>query len=204
MITDETTDLNEQLLDIKDEVDEIKKQLDEVSKELDKQGAPPSMSLPERVRGMGKELRAVKEALAKAPTATEVLIPTRERLPDEREAKTLCLTIGGHKCYLTYGVYPDGRLGELFLKMAKEGSTVSGFADALAMAVSVGLQYRIPLKVYCDKMIALGFDPCGVVTGTEIVKTARSVPDLMFRCLAAKFLDEKIDAVETFDEGLGK
>ncbi len=94
--------------------------------------------------------------------ARPVWRPTRQRLPDERTSITHKFQIGSHEGYVTVGLYEDGRPGEIFIVMAKEGSVVSGLVDSFATAVSLALQYGVPLKVLVDKFIHTRFEPSGI------------------------------------------
>ena len=113
--------------------------------------------------------------------------PMRHRLPDEREAITHKFDIAGHEGYITVGLYETGAPGEIFLVMAKEGSTISGFADAFAQAVSYALQYGVPLQVLVDKFSHVRFEPAGI-TKNPNVRVAKSIVDYIFRWMATKFL----------------
>jgi ribonucleoside-diphosphate reductase alpha chain len=113
--------------------------------------------------------------------------PVRRKLPAERRAITHKFSIGGHEGYITVGMYDDGQPGEIFLVMAKEGSTISGLMDSFATAISLALQYGVPLRVLIDKFAHVRFEPSGH-TGTAEVPYAKSIVDYIFRWLAAKFL----------------
>jgi ribonucleoside-diphosphate reductase alpha chain len=113
--------------------------------------------------------------------------PHRHRLPDERRSITHKFEIGGHEGYITVGMYEDGQPGELFLTMAKEGSTISGFADAFAQAISYALQYGVPLQDLVDKFSHVRFEPSGMTRNPDI-RFAKSIVDYIFRWMAAKFL----------------
>ena len=113
--------------------------------------------------------------------------PVRLRLPDERQAITHKFDIAGHEGYITVGLYENGTPGELFLVMAKEGSTISGFADAFAQAVSYALQYGVPMQVLVDKFSHVRFEPAGI-TKNPNVRMAKSIVDYIFRWMATKFL----------------
>jgi len=113
--------------------------------------------------------------------------PTRRKLGDERKSITHKFDIAGHEGYITVGLYEDGTPGEIFLTMAKEGSTISGFADAFAQAVSYALQYGVPLPVLVDKFSHARFEPSGMTKNPE-VRFAKSIVDYIFRWLATKFL----------------
>ena len=119
--------------------------------------------------------------------ASESQEPVRRKLPDERRAITHKFDIGGHEGYITVGMFDDGSPGEVFLVMAKEGSTISGFADSFAQAISYALQYGVPLQVLVDKFSHQRFEPSGITKNPE-VRVAKSITDYMFRWLATKFL----------------
>src|SRR4030095_12869810 len=116
--------------------------------------------------------------------------PTRRKLPDERHSITHKFDIAGHEGYITVGLFDDGPPGEMFLPMAKEGSTISGFADAFAQAISYALQYGVPLQVLVDKFSHARFEPSGMTKNPE-VRFAKSIVDYIFRWLATKFLSQE-------------
>jgi ribonucleoside-diphosphate reductase alpha chain len=122
-----------------------------------------------------------------AASSAEAAGPRRRRLPDERASITHKFDIAGHEGYITVGLYEDGQPGELFLTMAKEGSTISGFADAFAQAISYALQYGVPLQDLVDKFSHARFEPSGMTKNPDI-RFAKSIVDYIFRWLAAKFL----------------
>jgi ribonucleoside-diphosphate reductase alpha chain len=111
----------------------------------------------------------------------------RHRLPEERPSLTHKFSIAGHEGYITVGLYPNGQPGEIFIKMAKEGSTVSGLMDSFATAVSLSLQHGVPLKVLCEKFAHTRFEPSGW-TGNEHIGFAKSIMDYIFRWLQLRFL----------------
>jgi ribonucleoside-diphosphate reductase alpha chain len=113
--------------------------------------------------------------------------PRRRKLPDERAAITHKFDIAGHEGYITVGLFDDGQPGEIFLVMAKEGSTISGFADAFAQAISYALQYGVPLQDLVDKFSHVRFEPSGMTKNPD-VRFAKSIVDYIFRWMAAKFL----------------
>ncbi len=123
----------------------------------------------------------------KAAAAPVVAGPARRRLPDERMSLTHKFDIAGHEGYITVGLYEDGQPGELFLVMAKEGSTISGFADAFAQAISYALQYGVPLQDLVDKFSHVRFEPSGMTKNPD-VRFAKSIVDYIFRWMATKFL----------------
>jgi ribonucleoside-diphosphate reductase alpha chain len=123
--------------------------------------------------------------------ATEAApMPARHKLPDERKSLTHKFDIAGHEGYITVGLYEDGMPGELFLTMAKEGSTISGFADAFAQAISYALQYGVPLQDLVDKFSHVRFEPAGMTKNPD-VRFAKSIVDYIFRWMAAKFLSHE-------------
>jgi ribonucleoside-diphosphate reductase alpha chain len=129
--------------------------------------------------------------------------PARRRLPDEREAITHKFSIAGHEAYVTVGKYEDGSPGELFIVMSKEGSVVSGLLDSFATAVSLALQYGVPLKVLVDKFRNGRYEPSGFTNNPQI-RIAKSITDYIFRWLALKYLPagEAQAAVTDADEVL--
>jgi ribonucleoside-diphosphate reductase alpha chain len=124
--------------------------------------------------------------------------PIRRKLSDERNALTHKFSIAGHEGYLTVGMYEDGQPGEIFLKMAKEGSTVSGLMDTIATMTSISLQYGVPLKALVDKFSHTRFEPSGFTNNREI-PIAKSVMDYVFRYLGARFMDCGIPAEDIAD-----
>jgi len=113
--------------------------------------------------------------------------PARRKLPDERHAITHKFSIAGHEGYITVGMYEDGKPGEIFLVMAKEGSTISGLMDAFATSISIALQYGVPLEALVEKFSHVRFEPSGFTKNAEI-PYAKSITDYIFRYLASKFL----------------
>jgi ribonucleoside-diphosphate reductase alpha chain len=125
--------------------------------------------------------------IAQQAAAALVAGPVRRKLPDERQAITHKFDIQGHEGYITVGLFENGQPGEIFLVMAKEGSTISGFADAFAQAISYALQYGVPLQALVDKFSHVRFEPSGMTKNPEI-RFAKSIVDYIFRWLASKFL----------------
>jgi hypothetical protein len=113
----------------------------------------------------------------------------RHRLPDERPAITHHFAVGGHEGYLTVGLYPNGQTGEIFIRMAKEGSTIAGLMECFGTVVSVSLQHGVPLQVLCDKLSHTRFEPSGW-TGNAELGYAKSIMDYLFRWLELRFLSE--------------
>ncbi len=151
--------------------------------------------------GTGKgEKKATASAGALAPAVTEKIVyrPIRRKLPDERKSITHKFSIGGHEGYITVGMYEDGTPGEVFISMAKEGSTISGLMDSFATSISYALQYGVPLKFFVDKFSHVRFEPSGW-TGNQQVPYAKSIMDYIFRWLGAKFLGPEYAANEAGD-----
>ena len=152
-------------------------------------------------RNVGTELREVVREVANV-----VERPTRRKLPDERPSITHKFDIAGHEGYVTVGLFEDGTPGEIFLTMAKEGSTISGFADAFAQAISYALQYGVPLHVLVDKFSHARFEPSGMTKNPE-VRFAKSIVDYIFRWMATKFLSPEaqfrvgVNLREPFENG---
>ena len=124
-----------------------------------------------------------------------VTLPQRKRLPDERPAITHKATINGYELYITIGLYENGQPGEMFLNMAKEGSTISGLMDAFATAISIALQYGVPLSILCEKFKHLRFEPAGFTKNADI-PIAKSLMDYLFRWLEMKFLHTSVSQSE--------
>ncbi|MGJ6968187.1 vitamin B12-dependent ribonucleotide reductase [Streptosporangium sp. G11] len=129
-----------------------------------------------------------KEAPAEpAIQVVEISRPTRRRMPNQRPSTTTRFTVGGAKGYMTASSYPDDGLGEVFLKMSKQGSTLAGVMDAFSVAISIGLQYGVPLETYVGKFVNMRFDPAGMTDDPD-VRIAASVMDYIFRRLALDHL----------------
>src|SRR5229473_499341 len=135
----------------------------------------------------GRPLKSSDESNDNKPGGSRGTLAVRRRLPDERHSLTHHFSVGGQEGYVTVGLYEDGLPGELFIRMAKEGSTVSGLMDSFATAVSLALQYGVPLKVLCDKFSHTRFEPSGWTNNPDI-RYAKSVMDYIFRWMALKFL----------------
>ena len=136
----------------------------------------------------GNKKEEKKAATPVEPEQRELFARTqREKLPVERLSVTHKFSVGGHEGYITVGMYPDGRPGEIFIKMSKEGSTLSGVMDGLALTLSIGLQYGVPLKVLVDKLVNTRFEPSGITANANI-RFATSVLDYIARWLGGRFL----------------
>jgi ribonucleoside-diphosphate reductase alpha chain len=147
-------------------------------------------------------LSTSKDEKKDAPVAAEPQVitkivtearPVRRKLPDERHAITHKFSIAGHEGYITVGMYEDGKPGEIFLVMAKEGSTISGLMDAFATSISMALQYGVPLETLVDKFSHVRFEPSGFTKNPDI-PMAKSITDYIFRWMASKFLSKEIQA----------
>ncbi|PWR08801.1 vitamin B12-dependent ribonucleotide reductase [Micromonospora sicca] len=132
---------------------------------------------------------AAVEAAPAAPVVEKVVEyrPVRKRLPKKRPSETVSFSVGGAEGYLTASSYPDDGLGEVFLKMSKQGSTLAGVMDAFSVAISIGLQYGVPLETYVSKFTNMRFEPAGMTDDPD-VRMAASVMDYIFRRLALDFL----------------
>ncbi|MBA2570566.1 MAG: vitamin B12-dependent ribonucleotide reductase, partial [Chloroflexi bacterium] len=140
--------------------------------------------------GAGAEAAQAAAALASVSAGlTGEPKPYRRRLPDERRALTHKFQVSGHEGYITVGLYPDGQPGEIFLKMAKEGSTVSGLMDSLATMTSIALQYGVPLRDLVNKFAHSRFEPAGF-TGNQEIPIAKSIVDYVFRWMGSRFLSK--------------
>jgi ribonucleoside-diphosphate reductase alpha chain len=131
----------------------------------------------------------------------------RERLPDRRKGYTQKAVVGGHKVYLRTGEYADGRIGEIFIDMHKEGAAFRSLMNNFAIAISVGLQYGVPLEEYVDAFTFTRFEPAGLVQGNAAIKNATSILDYIFRELAISYLGRNdlahIDPSDIGHDGLG-
>jgi ribonucleoside-diphosphate reductase alpha chain len=144
--------------------------------------SPPGAS-PEQ-----SEKEEKKPLSAEAPEQRDLFIRAqRRKLPDERKSITHKFSVGGHEGYIIVGMYEEGTSGEIFIKMAKEGSTLSGFMDGVALSISIGLQYGVPLKVFVDKLTNTRFEP-SAYTENPNIRYASSVLDYIARWLGGKFL----------------
>jgi heme-degrading monooxygenase HmoA len=133
------------------------------------------------------ETKKAEDAAAAAVVEKIVYKPRRERLPDTRNSVTHKFSISGHEGYISVGLYPDGRPGEVFITMAKEGTTIGGLMDSFGTATSISLQYGVPLEVLVSKFSHTRFEPMGHTTNPDI-RIAKSLVDYIFRWLGMKFL----------------
>jgi ribonucleoside-diphosphate reductase alpha chain len=145
--------------------------------------SPPGTPATERDTGQTSKDRGVE-----VPEQRDIFVRAqRRKLPDERKSITHKFAIAGHEGYIIAGMYQEGAPGEIFIKMAKEGSTLSGFMDGLALSISIGLQYGVPLKTIVDKLTNTRFEPSGYTENPNI-RYASSVLDYIARWLGGKFL----------------
>jgi ribonucleoside-diphosphate reductase alpha chain len=137
-----------------------------------------------------------------------VVMREREKMPDRRKGYTQKAVVGGHKVYLRTGEYDDGRLGEIFIDMHKEGAALRSFINNFAIAVSLGLQYGVPLDEYVDAFTFTRFEPAGPVQGNDSIKYATSILDYVFRELAVSYMSRfdlaHVDPRESSFDALGK
>jgi ribonucleoside-diphosphate reductase alpha chain len=151
---------------------------------------------------VAQPLSADKRKVAAEPVVELPGKPIRRRLPQNRPARTVSFAVGDAEGYITAGEYPGDGIGEIFLKVSKQGSTLSGVMDAFAIAVSLGLQYGVPLETYAQKFINMRFEPSGITNDPDI-RFATSLLDYVFRRLALEYLPpEKREGlgIQTIDE----
>jgi ribonucleoside-diphosphate reductase alpha chain len=151
---------------------------------------------------------ALAERVVEKVVERIVVMRERERMPDRRKGYTQKAVVGGHKVYLRTGEYDDGRLGEIFIDMHKEGAALRSFINNFAIAVSLGLQYGVPLEEYVDAFTFTRFEPAGPVQGNDSIKYATSILDYVFRELAVSYLERfdlaHVDPTESGFDALGK
>jgi ribonucleoside-diphosphate reductase alpha chain len=151
---------------------------------------------PEEAEDVAAELAADRPAQQRAAAAAERIVERiierereREKLPGRRKGYTQKASVGGHKVYLRTGEYNDGRLGEIFIDMHKEGAAFRSLMNNFAIAISLGLQYGVPLEEFVDAFTFTRFEPAGLVQGNEAIKNATSILDYIFRELAVSYLE---------------
>jgi ribonucleoside-diphosphate reductase alpha chain len=150
---------------------------DEEAEEVLAQGTP------------AEKAQVVAEKIVEKVIVKEVVRSHRQRLPERRKGYTQKAIVGGHKVYLRTGEYADGKLGEIFIDMHKEGAGFRAMMNNFAIAVSVGLQYGVPLEEFVDAFTFTKFEPAGIVQGNDSIKNATSILDYIFRELAISYLD---------------
>jgi len=136
-----------------------------------------------------EKARVLAEKIVEKVIVKEIVRSHREKLPERRKGYTQKAIVGGHKVYLRTGEYKDGQLGEIFIDMHKEGAGFRAMMNNFAIAVSVGLQYGVPLEEFVDAFTFTKFEPAGMVQGNETIKSATSILDYIFRELAVSYLD---------------
>jgi ribonucleoside-diphosphate reductase alpha chain len=158
---------------------------------------------PAAARATGLAEKVVEKIVERVTVLRE-----RERMPDRRKGYTQKAVVGGHKVYLRTGEYDDGRLGEIFIDMHKEGAALRSFINNFAIAISLGLQYGVPLDEYVDAFTFTRFEPSGPVQGNDTIKFATSILDYVFRELAVSYLERfdlaHVDPSEGAFDALGK
>ena len=151
---------------------------------------------------------ALSEKIVEKVVERIVVMRERERMPDRRKGYTQKAVVGGHKLYLRTGEYDDGRLGEIFIDMHKEGAALRSLLNNFAIAVSLGLQYGVPLDEYVDAFTFTRFEPSGPVQGNDSIKFATSILDYVFRELAVSYMERfdlaHVDPTEGGFDALGK
>ncbi len=157
---------------------------------------------------VGQPLSDAKAKTKEVPATETVALshPVRKRLPKTRNSRTTSFAVGGAEGYLTAGAYDDGALGEVFLKLGKQGSTLAGVMDAFSVAISIALQYGVPLEAFVSKFVNMRFEPAGM-TDDKDIRMAQSMMDYIFRRLALDYLPyEKREALGIFtaDERAGQ
>jgi ribonucleoside-diphosphate reductase alpha chain len=187
---------------------------------LYRDGSKLSQPLSSQILAIDDEADEVEELIAQPQAARTTIVTERviekiiervvrqrerERLPQRRKSYTQKAAVGGHKVYLHTGEYEDGRLGEIFIDMHKEGAAFRSLMNNFAIAISIGLQYGVPLEEYVDAFTFTRFEPAGLVTGNDSIKNATSVLDYIFRELAVSYLGryDLAHVQPTHDEDLG-
>jgi len=157
---------------------------------------------------MAARTAQVSERIVEKLVERIVVMREREKMPDRRKGYTQKAVVGGHKVYLRTGEYDDGRIGEIFIDMHKEGAALRSIINNFAIAVSLGLQYGVPLDEYVDAFTFTRFEPSGPVQGNEAIKYATSILDYVFRELAVSYLSRfdlaHVEPAETNFDALGK
>jgi ribonucleoside-diphosphate reductase alpha chain len=157
---------------------------------------------------MAARAAAVSEKVVERLVERIVVMREREKMPDRRKGYTQKAVVGGHKVYLRTGEYDDGRLGEIFIDMHKEGAALRSFINNFAIAVSLGLQYGVPLEEYVDAFTFTRFEPAGPVQGNDSIKYATSILDYVFRELAVSYMSRfdlaHVDPSESGFDAIGK
>ena len=155
------------------------------------QTAAPDDPEPRRDAGAAWNEPNMQASPSDSPEQRDLFARARRRkLPDERKSVTHKFSVAGHEGYIIVGMYPEGTPGEIFIKMAKEGSTLSGFMDGVAVSISIGLQYGVPLRILVDKLTNTRFEPSGF-TENPSIRYASSILDYLARWLGGKFISRE-------------
>ena len=141
---------------------------------------------------MKEQVQKTEQSAGKQDDFHAATLPERHKLPDTRQSITHKFSVDGHEGYITVGLFEDGQPGELFLKMAKEGSTLSGLADTIGVLTSLALQYGVPVETLARKLEWVRFEPSGW-TKNEEIRNAHSIVDYVFRWLGLRFSPEYRD-----------
>ena len=149
---------------------------------------------------MGEKAQVLAEKVVEKIIVKEIIKSERSKMPERRKGYTQKAIVGGHKVYLRTGEYADGTLGEIFIDMHKEGAGFRAMMNNFAIAVSVGLQYGVPLEEFVDAFTFTKFEPAGMVQGNDSIKNATSILDYIFRELAVSYLD-RTDLAHVKPEG---
>jgi ribonucleoside-diphosphate reductase alpha chain len=162
---------------------------------------PAEVEAPVRAAPQSETVERVVERLVEVERARQ-----RRKLPDRRKGYIQKATVGGHKVYLHTGEYDDGELGEIFIDMHKEGAAFRSLMNNFAIAISIGLQYGVPLDEFVDAFVYTRFEPAGPVTGNDTIRSATSILDYIFRELGVSYLgrDDLADPGELNADGLGR
>jgi len=181
----------------------LQSQLVADEEEEDDEGVSAFIEKPMAARASALAERVVEKVVERITVIRE-----REKLPDRRKGYTQKAVVGGHKVYLRTGEYDDGRLGEIFIDMHKEGAALRSIINNFAIAISLGLQYGVPLDEYVDAFTFTRFEPSGPVQGNDSIKFATSILDYVFRELAVSYLSRfdlaHVEPAETSFDALGK
>jgi ribonucleoside-diphosphate reductase alpha chain len=157
---------------------------------------------------MAARTAQVSEKVVERLVERIIVMREREKMPDRRKGYTQKAVVGGHKVYLRTGEYDDGRIGEIFIDMHKEGAALRSFINNFAIAVSLGLQYGVPLEEYVDAFTFTRFEPAGPVQGNDSIKYATSILDYVFRELAVSYMSRfdlaHVDPSESNFDAMGK
>jgi ribonucleoside-diphosphate reductase alpha chain len=174
-----------------------------IADEEEEEAVEAFLEKPAAARATGLAEKIVEKVVERI-----VVMRERERMPDRRKGYTQKAVVGGHKVYLRTGEYDDGRLGEIFIDMHKEGAALRSLLNNFAIAVSLGLQYGVPLDEYVDAFTFTRFEPSGPVQGNDSIKYATSILDYVFRELAVSYLERfdlaHVDPTETGFDSLGR